>query len=312
MTDSTANLDSRALTALLSRVLSEQRPKTKLVITDIDGTLTSFWDYFVPAMREFLKYASAEMEIPIAEIAKDIGEIIEKRGSHEYPWLLEETEFAKRYKDRPDEFHALFVEPFWSALDHNRARYLRPFGTVIDVLTELKNNDVKIVGLSDAPEYIARVRNKQLFDGVLDALYALDVVPPRTEELFHPSALERGYQRMSKMRSLSCDLVSPFNVIPNHFEKPSAQGVDRILKDFNVLPHEVIFVGDSIIKDGLAAAARGIRFIWAHYGTHLPAEYMEMIHYALKPESGCDPKQPFAMPPTAAVAARFDEILQHI
>jgi phosphoglycolate phosphatase len=312
MIDSSATFNSRVLTSLLSRVLSEQQPRTKLVITDIDGTVASFWDYFVPAMREFLKYASVEMELPKDVIAKDLGEVIDKRGSHEYPWLLEETKFARNFKSRPDEFHALIVEPFWMALDQNRNKYLRPFATVAEVLAELKNNDVKIVGLSDAPEYMARVRNKQLFNGALDAMYALAVVPPTQEELFHPSALNRGYERMEQMRKLASDLATPFNVIPKSYEKPNAQGVDRILKDFGLFPHEVVFVGDSIVKDGLAAASRGIRYIWAHYGTHLPAEYDEMIHYSLKPESNHEPAQPFVMPPAAAVAARFDELLQHI
>lgn len=29
--------------------------RTKLVITDVDGTLSSFWDYFVPAIRDFVR-----------------------------------------------------------------------------------------------------------------------------------------------------------------------------------------------------------------------------------------------------------------
>ncbi|HEY9791105.1 MAG TPA: hypothetical protein V6D22_11935 [Candidatus Obscuribacterales bacterium] len=31
-----------------------------------------------------------------------------------------------------------------------------------------------VVALSDAPDYMARTRNKQLFDGLLDAVYALE------------------------------------------------------------------------------------------------------------------------------------------
>ena len=64
--------------------------KTKLVITDVDGTLASFWDYFVPAMRDFLRDLSSRSNKPSHELAQDIGHIIERRGSHEYPWLLEE------------------------------------------------------------------------------------------------------------------------------------------------------------------------------------------------------------------------------
>src|SRR5271168_1729568 len=103
-------------------------PKTKLVITDVDGTLASFWDYFVPALRDFLKDVSVTLKTPLPQLAEDIGRVIERRGTHEYPWLLEETGFAwAHYADRPEEFIEELVKPFWEALDANRSKYLRPF-----------------------------------------------------------------------------------------------------------------------------------------------------------------------------------------
>ncbi|MBS1998781.1 MAG: hypothetical protein JSS86_20795, partial [Cyanobacteria bacterium SZAS LIN-2] len=92
-------------------------PQTKLVITDVDGTLSSFWDYFVPAMRDFLKEVSVSEDIPILDLARDIGHVIERRGTHEHPWLLEETSFAWKYfSDKPEQFIEQFVKPFWTAL----------------------------------------------------------------------------------------------------------------------------------------------------------------------------------------------------
>jgi FMN phosphatase YigB (HAD superfamily) len=146
--------------------------ETKLVITDVDGTLCSFWDYFVPAIRDFLQEISLRLDIPVIELAQDIGYIIDRRGTHEYPWLLEETSFAwKHFANRSHEFIEDFVKPFWAALDRNRVKYLRPFPQVSETLQLLKQKDIKIVALSDAPDYMARVRNKQIFDGLLDAVY---------------------------------------------------------------------------------------------------------------------------------------------
>ncbi len=39
----------------LTGIAGGAKSKTKLVITDVDGTLASFWDYFVPAIRDFFK-----------------------------------------------------------------------------------------------------------------------------------------------------------------------------------------------------------------------------------------------------------------
>ena len=39
-------------------------------------------------------------------------------------------------------------------------------------------------------------------------------------------------------------------------------------------------VGDSLGKDGGAAAAAGTRFLWARYGTYIPAAYRTAIQRA--------------------------------
>ena len=301
------------------RLSSHVTNRTKLVITDVDGTLASFWDYFVPAVRDFLRDMSARSETPIAELAEDIGRVIERRGTHEYPWLLEETAFAwAHFADRPEEFVEEFVKPFWKALDENRAKYLRPYPQVMETLQELKSQGIKVVALSDAPDYMARIRNKQIFDGLLDAVYALETVEPDDQEVWQPITLEHGRERLAALKDATASLKTRLHVLPKHYEKPNPAGLDLVLKDFGVFPYEAIFVGDSLSKDGLAAASRGIRFVWAHYGNTLPAEYEELVHHSLKPEGGsveitesnivANPATPFV----EAIAARYDELLNHI
>jgi len=100
--------------ALTYKLKSQITHTTKLVITDVDGTLASFWDYFVPALRDFLRDTSMRLDIPLAELAEDIGRVIERRGTHEYPWLLEETAFAwSHYSNRQGQFIENFVKNFW-------------------------------------------------------------------------------------------------------------------------------------------------------------------------------------------------------
>ncbi len=288
-------------------------PLAKLIVTDVDGTLCSFWDYFVPAIRDFLKDISVRTEIPVIELARDIGHVINRRGTHEYPWLLEETSFAwNHYANRTEEFNEYFVKPFWSALDSNRVKYLRPFPKVLETLRELKQHGVKIVALSDAPDYMARIRNKQVFDGVLDAVYALETVEPDSKDVFQPISLEHGRSRVKAIREEASDMQSKVQVLPIEFEKPCPAGLDRVLNDFDVYPQEAIFVGDSLTKDGLVAASRGIRFVWAHYGHQLPAEYEELVNYSLKPEGTHHVQKLLPASLIAAVAARYDELLKHI
>lgn len=292
---------------------SSRTVATRLVITDVDGTLSSFIDYFVPAIRDYLRDLSKRVNQSVEELAADIGHVIERRGTHEYPWLLEETSFAwKHYADDPDTFVAEFVEPFWEALDRNRARYLRPFPNVLETLSELKERGVRIIALSDAPEYMARTRNKQIFDGLLDAVYALETVEPLKDDVYRPITLDYGRRRVKQMRE-SARTATAFHILPQSYEKPCPSGLDRVLADQGVFPQEALFIGDSLSKDGMVAASRGIRFLWAHYGHQVPAEYEEMVNYSLKPRRDDDrvkPQLPAHL--ITSVAARYDEVLNYI
>ncbi|MBY0359496.1 MAG: HAD family hydrolase [Candidatus Obscuribacterales bacterium] len=285
----------------------------KLVITDVDGTLSSFWDYFVPAIRDFLRDVSSQVSLSVDELAQDIGHVIERRGTHEYPWLLEETSFAwKHFQKKPDEFVERFVAPFWQALDLNRAKYLRPFPGVLDAVAELKRQGVQVVALSDAPDYMARVRNMQLFDGLLDAVYALESTEPDDDDIFQPITLEYGRKRVKSLLDKTAKIKSRFNILPQSYEKPCPSGLDIVLKDFDVFPQEVLFIGDSLSKDGMVAASRGIKFLWAHYGHQVPAEYEEMVQYSLKPRRADTISRQIPEHLITAVAARYDELLYHI
>src|SRR5580658_205429 len=94
------------------QVQAARELRTKLIITDVDGTLTSFWDYFVPAMREYLDHIGNDLDIPVDQFTKDLGTIIDERGTHEFPWLLELTDFARqKYAGHPQEFFEKFVKP---------------------------------------------------------------------------------------------------------------------------------------------------------------------------------------------------------
>lgn len=306
---------------VVNNTQGEAKARTKLVITDVDGTMASFWDYFVPAIRDFIRDISARTNKPPLELAHDIGHVIERRGTHEYPWLLEETGFAwANFENEPGTFIEEFVKPFWQAVDENRAKYLRPFPKVLETLEELKQKGVKVVALSDAPEYMARVRNKQIFDGLLDAVYSLATVEPGKDDPFRPISFVHGRERVAKLREETKDLQTKLHILPFSYEKPCPHGLDQVLKDFDVYPQECLFVGDSLAKDGVVAASRGIPFIWAHYGSSLPAEYEEIINFSLKPpELGLSQSHVLGgnkrtLPPEliTAVAARYDEILNFI
>jgi phosphoglycolate phosphatase len=300
--------------------------KIKLFITDADGTLWSFWDYFVPAMQFVIPQLAQEMssclgyEISKDDFSREVGTVMYTHHTHEYPWVLEETPYRRQFKGSSQEFTEKFVVPFWAALDKFRLKYLRPYPEVRETLETLKEEKIPVVILSDAPFYMGLSRATQTdVSHLISGLYALDTVEPDVSSLVDPADIVYGRDRV---RSLS-NTDSRFEravPLPKQFEKANTGGLLRICQDFGVSPDECVLSGDSLVKDGGVAAAAGVPYIWARYGTFLPAEYKVMIdkHLAPAPDSPINSSghgvtfMPSVRPPMIAEAASFAEVLKHL
>jgi len=76
------------------RPLPGKRP---LFGTDCDHTLLRFFDGTSRwTMRVFLAYMHQTFGVDEWTLAKDIGRVMRERGTHEYPWVMELTDFAKK------------------------------------------------------------------------------------------------------------------------------------------------------------------------------------------------------------------------
>jgi hypothetical protein len=62
--------------------------RKKLAITDVDGALTSIRNYFVTARENLLRKINIRLTQPVHEPAEEIKGVIERRRTHEHPWLL--------------------------------------------------------------------------------------------------------------------------------------------------------------------------------------------------------------------------------
>jgi phosphoglycolate phosphatase-like HAD superfamily hydrolase len=291
---------------------------TKLVATDMDSTLGLFWSYFCPAMTEISPILAAKLGVPQEVFERELGRVMHSRGTHEWPWLLEETSFRREWKGSPQSFRQEISEPFWATLDKMRHRYLRPFDDVPETINELLSKGIKIAILSDAPFYMALTRACDLgLDGKISALYALDAPIPDVSEFVDPYDLNLGLERIAMLESR----VHKFDILiklPKHYEKPSPLGLTQVMRNFDAEPKTTIYIGDSAKKDGGAAEACGVPFIWARYGIYLPPEYIDMVDSRFTP-TGETPTsghgvsyRPSVLPPMVAQAASYAELLKHI
>ncbi|HEY9777460.1 MAG TPA: HAD family hydrolase [Planktothrix sp.] len=308
----------------------QQLPKDrKAVGTDLDGTVWNFFsDAFFPGMQEAVptlarklfcrlgKQQHCNIHVGPAEmdvISKALGVVIERRGTHDWPWLIEESALWQDPKYRElwasyAEFRREMVEPFWRAVDRTRHKYLRLFPEVAESFDALHAHGKKIYALSDAPAYNAsrKVVETNLAHR-LDALYALDTPEPTDWNLTEEEK-EFGRQRIKDVfAELPCKLV----ILPVHYEKPNPEGFFKLMTDNGLRPQDVIYVGDSLKKDGGVAAnvrqkflkddssnagfcqrvyariynrqVAEVAFLWAEYGTYLPTVVRKMVEVHFHP-----------------------------
>ncbi|HCF56939.1 MAG TPA: HAD family hydrolase, partial [Myxococcales bacterium] len=148
--------------------------------------------------------------------------------------------------------------------------YLQPYRGVVETLRKLKELEVPVVALTDAPRNPAERRALRMkLDGLLTALYTLPAFP------FPDSGIDPEIRKREEAGGIQ--LGCPVYELPRELEKPNPAGLLRICADLGLEPSEVVFVGDSLTKDVRVARETGALDCWAEYGTYVSAEYLERL-----------------------------------
>jgi phosphoglycolate phosphatase len=238
-------------------------------VTDLDNTLYPWVDYIVPSLEAMVASLVATTGLPRIRIVQSLKAVYTKYDSNEYPFAIQESDLFQPYERDPDSFLTLVVDPARRAFREARERYLRPYPGVPEVLEEIRRRGIALVALSDAPRNAAELRLKWLgIDGHFDALYTLPGYP--LPEHVDPRIRRRQAAGHYRSRTRVVEL-------PREAEKPSADGLRRVLDDFGLSGDEVIYVGDNLAKDMPVAEACGALGVWAEYGTYVSAEYRERL-----------------------------------
>jgi FMN phosphatase YigB (HAD superfamily) len=236
--------------------------------------------------------------------------VFSKRCTNEYAFVLQEADIFEEMRRRDFAwFQANVVNHARYAFTKARRENLRSFPGVHRALHELCSHGIRVIALSDAPAFPAEQRLRHLgVDKYLNALYALKSYPlPRASELDEGiiNRMRTGYYRSRIGRVVE---------LPLKFEKPSTQGVQRILEDECLRAERVVLIGDSLKKDVRIARKLGIADVWARYGVQFPKGLMERLAYYSAPEiQRRNVAQPGEVPYTPSYTVdRFDQILDII
>jgi phosphoglycolate phosphatase len=244
-------------------------PRLRAVVTDLDNTLYPWVDYVVPCLEAMVASLVSTTGLPRIKIVQSLKAVYTKYESNEYPFAIQESELFAPYERDPDSFIQLVVEPARRAFRDARERYLRPYPGVPEALEAIRRRGLALVALTDAPRNAAELRLKWLkLDQHFDAIYTLPGYP--LPEHVHPDIRRRQDAGHYRARTRVVEL-------PREAEKPSPEGLRRVLADLELSGREVLYVGDNVVKDLEVARACGALGVWAEYGTYVSAEYRERL-----------------------------------
>ena len=291
-----------------------------LVATDFDLTMSdAFWAYYVPTMEtEVPRIAAIIGETDLDKVSREIGRVVNEAGTHEFPWFLEMSNIRQRFQGTAQEFREQIVNPFWATLERNRMRYSQAYPFVKETLMALRAAGIPVVVISDGPMYMVLARAKQTgLDELVDHIYALETVEPTG---LSDEDMAAGRKLVSQMMGTAVKCT--FTVLSKHCEKPNPGGLQKAMTDFGVIdPTRVLFVGDSLKKDGGVAQAVGAGFIWTPYGLYsLSPRARVLVDQKMNPEGSAPkminqtggPFMPTVFPPMLAAAPYFAAVLDHL
>ncbi|MBX9572081.1 MAG: HAD hydrolase-like protein [Candidatus Obscuribacterales bacterium] len=304
----------------VSIVRAVGRHAIELVGTDFDLTTSdAFWAYYVPTIEtEVPRIARLIGETDLDVVSREIGRVVNEAGTHEFPWFLEVSNIRQRFQGSAKEFREVIVQPFWATMERNKMRYSQAYPFVKETLMALRDAGIPVVFVSDGPMYQVLTRAKQTgLDELVSKIYALDTVEPTG---LSDEDLEHGRKMVAQLMGTS--VKCPFEVLPKHFEKPNPGGLQKAMSDFGIKDgSRVLFVGDSLKKDGGVAQAVGAGFVWATYGLYsLSPRARVLVDQKMNPVGSAPkmvnqkggPFMPTVYPPRLADAGHFGEVLNHL
>ncbi|MGA2797378.1 MAG: HAD family hydrolase [Thermoguttaceae bacterium] len=239
-----------------------------VVITDLDNTLFDWvkiwYEPFNAMLGEIHRISGISQDILI----QDIKQVFTRRETSEYAFVIQEIESLKKKYPRED-----LTKKFDSAIHafrvaRKRALYLYP--EVEDTLQLLKDKGVLIVGYTESQAFYTHFRMKALgLDRILDFVYS-----PTDHDL--PEGLTP-----EQLRTLSPEHYKLRRTIhrytPKGKLKPNPNVLLQIIKEIGATPDEVVYVGDSQMKDICMAQEANVTDVWAKYGTPVETPAYELL-----------------------------------
>lgn len=283
------------------------KPLAKVLITDLDNTLWDWFKIWHSGFLPFLKEAEKISGISANELKTLIRPVHQEHGTSEYSFLLQSipeiskgmtvSEVRKKYA------------PAIAAYNQGQKPTIKLYPTVAETLLKIRGRGTRIVGYTDSLAFYTIRRLKKLgLDGVLDVLYS-----PRDHEI--PPEVDIAQFRMYDKRVYRLEKTQHLYT-PKGEAKPNPHILRAIVDALGVSRSEVVYVGDSLIRDVKMAQDAGVSDFYAEYGhSHSRPEYKLLQDVSHWTQVDVDLEQKLKKEhvlPSVTLAKRFAELLEHV
>lgn len=228
----------------------------KLLITDLDDTLYSWIDFFIPAfyemIEEIVQITGIEKSILINEYQKQH----QKVGSVEYPFAtLMLPSIQDFYKGLSGETIKEKLNPAFHRFNSVRKCNLKLFEGVAQSLQKINESGICIIGYTESAEENGCYRLEKLgIDSVFEKIYV-------SESTYNVS---ENVQRTNK-------------VIAVTGKKPNPEILQKICTQQGVNASETIYLGDSLTKDVYMANQAGITSVQVRCQAYNEDLYQKLV-----------------------------------
>jgi phosphoglycolate phosphatase len=237
--------------------MRQERPQIRLLVTDLDNTI---WDWFRAWHKSFSAMLDKLVElsnVPESRLLAEIQVVHRARKTSEYSYLLNELPSLRDPENTLDPLsvydEAVHVQ------NSERLRHTRLYPGVRDVFEQLTEYNVPVIAYSESVAYWTEWRiRKTGLDGLIKVLYTspdhdlpdgVNVADLRTQPDF-----EYGLKWTDHRH------------VPTGTIKPNPLVLRKIISDFDIEPDQIVYVGDSLMKDVHMAQSVGVHDVLASYG----------------------------------------------
>jgi FMN phosphatase YigB (HAD superfamily) len=242
--------------------------RPQLVVTDLDNTVWDWFHMWYQSFSAMLQTLEALTGLPSAVLEQEARIVHQSVGTTEYTFVLDEMpSLIKLARPRlPSQTYraALAVR----ADVRRRETVLYP--GVVDTLKTFKRKEVPVLAFTESNAYWTEWRiRKTGLDGLLTVLYS-------APDQGFPEGLDRGELRRNPPAEYGLKRTI-HRTTPLGYLKPDPHILDVMMRDYAVAPQDVLYVGDSLMKDVAMANSLGVTSALALYGIATEKQGYELL-----------------------------------